>query len=501
MSAAVAHAGRVVSRRALALIALGGLQVIVAASASAQLVRTRTGTTSTTATPVLTTEKVGLTPVPIAEGPPPTGLTTVAVGIVTGTVSWQPVAGAVGYSVQRWLQSSPDCCRATSPQLTTTTWSDAGLEWPGTYVYRVYVNYGDGRQGYADVTHLRPEPQNATGLDARQTGEGEVTLTWTAAPGVTKYFVAGPGAGPSGYTAVGTTAVLRGVPAGQHEWAVGTLYEPGGLLTQAATWPRKSLNVVSMTGRYAISVIGFQVSEATPDDWWSWDGKGDEVYPAYHVSVFNRQTGALLFRAHGNTLVHGDVNNLPNRIQAGTFSAAGGLQASDAFPAGNPYGSAGASTAGTQSLPLLVFNGQLTNSLEMVLIAPAIWESDRNDTPYQTWWQVMDTVAVTLAKSQPILDDMASSQIRPFVGRELAGIGITMDNKRDRPLGMRPAGNDAWVQQRVVVLTREKIEAALTSQFGGGLPVGIIAVPLTDVPSGYHGTGGSYTMYLKVERK
>ncbi|HJU89011.1 MAG TPA: hypothetical protein VJ672_06430, partial [Gemmatimonadaceae bacterium] len=75
MSAAVAHAGRVVSRRALALIALGGLQVIVAASASAQLVRTRTGTTSTTATPVLTTEKVGLTPVPIAEGPPPTGLT------------------------------------------------------------------------------------------------------------------------------------------------------------------------------------------------------------------------------------------------------------------------------------------------------------------------------------------------------------------------------------------------------------------------------------------
>lgn len=73
----------------------------------------------------------------------------------------------------------------------------------------------------------------------------------------------------------------------------------------------------------------------------------------------------------------------------------------------------------------------------------------------------------------------------------------------DRPLNMRPVGGTiGWLRQPAVVLTREKIESALSSPYslGGNIPVGVIPVAMIDYPDDHLGVRGSYTMYLRVQR-
>lgn len=223
------------------LATAGMLALLTGSVASAQI--TRTGTPLGTPIAAPTRETLSgstLTPMTASAGPPPTGLTVTASGILTGQVGWQPVADAASYSVTRWLQSDPNCCRASSPSLSGTSWNDAGLQWPGTYVYRVYVNYTDGRQGYADVSFTRPTPQDPTGFGAKVLGPGGVTLSWAPVPGVTTYLVGGPGTGQYGSEVAGTSVTLDGVPPGRQQWTVASKYSPGGLLTEGKLWPTTS---------------------------------------------------------------------------------------------------------------------------------------------------------------------------------------------------------------------------------------------------------------------
>ena len=116
-----------------------------------------------------------------APGPAPTGLAASGHGI-TAQITWQPISGVANYTVERWMEGNPSCCRVTSPALSTTSWSDAGLEWPGTYVYRVLANYADGRQGSATLNFVRPTPQDppAASFKAHSSGPGNVTLSRSA---------------------------------------------------------------------------------------------------------------------------------------------------------------------------------------------------------------------------------------------------------------------------------------------------------------------------------
>ena len=221
-------------------------------------------------------------PVPIATGTPrgapqpgpaPTGVT------VTGTpalahVTWGFV-GASSYSVQRWMQSDPTCCRASSPQLGAreTGWDDP-LPSAGTYVYRVTANYADGRQGFVDVSYLRPEPTNPAVLTVTKLAFWKepkgftpgywvtnVKLEWTKVAGAAYYVLWGPLLPTTGkqwnttvsndvgthQTWVNSTDALIGGAAplawGVQTWTVAAFFLPGPVSTVPASFTKGSLDL------------------------------------------------------------------------------------------------------------------------------------------------------------------------------------------------------------------------------------------------------------------
>ena len=90
-------------------------------------------------------------------------------------------------------------------------------------------------------------PVNPSGFIAKQTGDGEVQLSWRPIDGVSYYVLLGPGVPDGGTRVTGaTTFAATGVPPGSHEWAVASYYEPGPVSTPAAEFPRTRLTTEPM---------------------------------------------------------------------------------------------------------------------------------------------------------------------------------------------------------------------------------------------------------------
>jgi hypothetical protein len=280
---------------------------------------------------------------------------------------------------------------------------------------------------------------------------------------------------------------------------VASWYEPGGLLINWQSWPKAGTTVVAHSGRYRVTVIGFSVGEQTFDD--NWDGRGDEVYLAAYAGFKDRRNATLGPRGYVRSIVYGDVWNQADRISAGSVSDAGGLKTGDSYPLGGGYIIPAAGPE-TDRIPLMIWEGPLTDAAEELLIVPTVWESDKKDTYFTRWWQALDQVFPSMFDDKAVSDELPSSSFHPIVAREL-DLGIpTPAQGNDRPLNMRPAGAAIWLRQPAVVLTREKIESALSSPYslGGGIPVGVIPVAMVDYADDYLGVRGAYTMYLRVQR-
>jgi microsomal dipeptidase-like Zn-dependent dipeptidase len=86
---------------------------------------------------------------------------------------------------------------------------------------------------------------------AKQTGDGQVQLSWQPIEGASYYVLLGPGV-PQGGTKVSgaTTFTATSVPPGPHEWAVASYYEPGPVSTPAAEFPRARamVSVMQLSG-------------------------------------------------------------------------------------------------------------------------------------------------------------------------------------------------------------------------------------------------------------
>ena len=478
--------------------------------AAVQVLRPVTGKVLSTATLAKTATKPA--------GPAPAGVTVTGTPS-SGTITWQPTSEAASFTVTRWLQTKPDCCRVSSPPLTTPVWSDTTLYWSGTYIYRVYANYPDGREGFADVTFTRPEPKDPAAFTATQTGEGEVELAWEAVPGVTTYLVGGPGAGNEGLKVKGTKTSLTGVPNGAQQWTVASWYEPGGLLVNGQFWPKASLNVVARSGRYRVMVTGLRSEHATVDDWWSKDGKWDEVYVSAFVQTFNRPSGQLLASATIKSPIHGDINGFPPgaRVRAGTASDLGGIVTADRV---SPI--LGQPAPGAAGYPQLVlWEGALTSDREVVVIHPVLWEADignNNTQAYNGWRQFFEgnpnrEWSIPSVKAP---DPQASTWLQEGGVVRLSGavdrLALLERNELDRPIGLqRYTGSlcvgycGVWLDH-MVVLTRERIERALTGPYSVG-ERGVIELHLTDytqVPDGarlsWGDLQGDYVLILRVER-
>ena len=91
------------------------------------------------------------------------GITVNGTTTASATVTWEPVAGAVSYTVTRSMPAQPLCCEGSVAGLTTTTWTDPGPQMigfalAGVYVFEVTAVLGDGTTVSGQANWTRPDP-------------------------------------------------------------------------------------------------------------------------------------------------------------------------------------------------------------------------------------------------------------------------------------------------------------------------------------------------------
>jgi hypothetical protein len=144
----------------------------------------------------------------------------------------------------------------------------------------------------------------------------------------------------------------------------------------------------------------------------------------------------------------------------------------------------------------LLWEGQLTDDVDLLLVAPAIWESDNDDYNFGGWSSTTASNVQSALNWPAIVSEISATGINPVRGGGGPSISKT-GPVVDHPIGM---STTVYYSQYYLVLTRKKIEETLSSSTRvGGLAPGVIAVALSDQAT-LDNFGGAYTIYLRVER-
>jgi hypothetical protein len=282
------------------------------------------------------------------------------------------------------------------------------------------------------------------------------------------------------------------------------------------------------SGNYLVTITRLTCIKQTLDDPLQKDGKGDEIYAAAFYRRYDRKTAANLEMSEVQTRVYGDIYQAPDRIQAGTRSAAGGIQSGDMIPDGAlPQRTLPPQVS---QFPLLVWQGALTDGADALLISPSIWESDGNPQLFSGWVQSQTTLSNSIFLATKVQNEIGSKVFQPLTlgtgegisgslaqataqTAVLAAFGLPpvltlFSAPQDRPIGLQGTkdanGVDtALLPNTTVVLTREIIEQALRSSSGGGQSA-LMTITFADnfaVLNGVLDLPGTYLMVLEVERQ
>ena len=256
--------------------------------------------------------------------------------------------------------------------------------------------------------------------------------------------------------------------------------------------PASAQRVLAGPGIYRITVAGFRVNRDTYDDPLNRDGWGDEVYAAVVLQRFNRASGSVLETRTVTSQTHGDGNAAQGRVPQGHASDGGGLTAGDVVPFGWDERSAKPPIEKGR-FPLVVWEGPLADGGDVLVLRPALWELDGDRTAFDSWTRYASSPDATWSLAA-VQQSLVTPAIAPVAGPAL---DLSVDPGRDRPIGLR----DRKWYDRVVVLDREKIEAALGEP--PGRPPGLIALRLQEEIGKGSGApeNGDYVLYLRVERQ
>lgn len=109
-------------------------------------------------------------------------------GVASNILSWDSVAGATGYTIQRADSATGPFVTIATVSAFVTTYTDAGLADDTTYYYQVFatnsIGSGSASSTVSGATALSP----VTGLVA-VAGNGQISLTWNATSSATAYEV------------------------------------------------------------------------------------------------------------------------------------------------------------------------------------------------------------------------------------------------------------------------------------------------------------------------
>jgi hypothetical protein len=215
------------------------------------------------------------------------------------------------------------------------------------------------------------------------------------------------------------------------------------------------------------------------------------------------------------TIPYGDVTNYgASRLQAGTQTPTGGVRAGDWVP--GPSSVARTFPAQESAFPFRVWQGQLTDGADALLISPMVWEHDGGSSIFQQWVQSQSVLNNTILMNAAV---QARAGSRTFGTLEVGAIdpqtpdllSLIVNGRQDGPIGVRQIGNSYTIPNITVVLTREIIEQALSSQWATVMPsvvpgqmltipkAGILVVNFADVMAP-NLPRASYTLILQVEK-
>ncbi|RMG53858.1 MAG: hypothetical protein D6717_10475 [Gammaproteobacteria bacterium] len=258
-------------------------------------------------------------------------------------------------------------------------------------------------------------------------------------------------------------------------------------------------------GRYRVTINGFTVHHETKDDMLQRDGKRDEIYVTAQVAVVEKNK-RIRRSMVVETKVLGDTNGHSGRVRAGTASRRGGIRTGDDIPGPQPWRLRGAPRG--DRLPLAVWEGELVQGENTVVVIPVLWEYDGNRSWYRGWLDWGKRIPEAL-KAESLLSRLSTAQGRLLFDLDELNIGKrAFMSFPERILGQnadRPIGTRKFLQSRrnvmlsfspkALVLTYDTAESALKDNLGGKGP-GLISIRYKDHPD----LEGDYTMYVQVRR-
>jgi hypothetical protein len=294
-----------------------------------------------------------------------------------------------------------------------------------------------------------------------------------------------------------------------------------------------------------VTINGLRVNNATVDTMLQTDGKGDEIFVVVDLQEMNAIGNVAEPTASfkpwpgqtRDTFVYGDTNGFPSRKKAGSLSSMGGLRSGDTIPnVPEPWKRSGPPLQ--KEFPLFVWEGNLVDGQNAVLISPAIWEQDSTDkiTPVfntvttiwgltfkpmwdslstgfvdpkalhrvifgedftQTFSTASDLVGGITSHGTTLLKELAPEFDLNPLNWLSASTGSLFGESKDRPIGMIKSGDVYKFEPWIFPLNYATAEASLApNSYLTPKGPGILEPRFVDAPA----LAGDYTLYLQIER-
>ena len=204
-----------------------------------------------------------------------------------------------------------------------------------------------------------------------------------------------------------------------------------------------------MRGKYRVTLNGFTVQRQTYDHFLQLDGEGDEIYFATYVAVLDTGSADVLQHWVVTSRAMGDREGYPDRVQMGHNSSKGGIRNGDRYPLPTPQRRVG--PIARDSLPMLLWEGELVQGQRAVVLAPTVWEWDDNPQLYSYWLVSRGAVMQRFADPEILLSVLDNRAYFPYdLGTPGFRIRTNMfADPRDRPIGLelgRPATGLGFVE-------------------------------------------------------
>ncbi|HYO77921.1 MAG TPA: hypothetical protein VE010_15795 [Thermoanaerobaculia bacterium] len=259
--------------------------------------------------------------------------------------------------------------------------------------------------------------------------------------------------------------------------------------------------------RFRVSINGFAVARPTFDDAAQRDGVDDEVFIQTHAALYDLTGQHPVHQPERRTRTIGDTNGFRLRIRGGSgssiFGGNGGFRENDTFPAGGtPWRRTAPLT--DEELPLRVWEGELREGENALVMFPSIWEADtgvdENDGFNNRHLRAIAAAWSDRTLANLVLDTIRTDgptilygQLNPLfsavsVATDAAGPGT-------RPIGMSSRGGNYAFDAKAFVLTY-KTASRLAARNDNGHGPGISQVEFRDADP----LRGLYLMYVQVER-